>query len=97
MTTLTITAKGQITLNKGLLRHLNLTPGDKVEVTTRPDGALSVAPVRPPRTGRMEDAFGMLHRPGQKPVSVEEMNDAIGQYLADEDRRIQGYSRSAKA
>jgi antitoxin PrlF len=40
MPTLTVTAKGQITLKQELLRHLNVTPGQKVEVDKLPDGRL---------------------------------------------------------
>ncbi|WP_375272312.1 AbrB/MazE/SpoVT family DNA-binding domain-containing protein [Sphingomonas sp.] len=84
MTTLTITAKGQITLKKELLQHLALSPGDKVEVTPSPGGRLTLAPQRVARTGRIEDAIGLLHRPGQKPLSIEEMNEVIAQGWAGE-------------
>jgi bifunctional DNA-binding transcriptional regulator/antitoxin component of YhaV-PrlF toxin-antitoxin module len=42
MPTLTVTAKGQITLKQELLRHLNVTPGQKVEVDKLPDGRLAL-------------------------------------------------------
>jgi AbrB family looped-hinge helix DNA binding protein len=77
MTTLTITAKGQITLKKELLRHLGLGPGDQLDIDMIPGGRLTVAPAQPPRTGSMTDAFGMLHRPGQKALTIEEMNEII--------------------
>lgn len=84
MTTLTITAKGQVTFNKDLLRHLGLKPGDKMEVDKQPGGRLSLGPVLPPRTGRMEDAFGVLSRPGQKRLSVEELNEVTAGAWAGE-------------
>lgn len=84
MTTLTITAKGQITLKKELLQHLALRPGDRVEVTPAPGGRLTLASQRIARTGRIEDAIGILHRPGQKPLSIEEMNEVIAQGWAGE-------------
>lgn len=84
MTTLTITAKGQITLNKALLRHLGLKPGDKLSVAEQPNRKLSVEPAAPVRTGRMSDAFGMLKRPGQPTLSIEEMNEAIARGWAGE-------------
>ena len=37
-TTLTVTAKGQITLRKEVLRHLGATPGQKVEIDLLPNG-----------------------------------------------------------
>ena len=42
MATLTVTAKGQITLKQDLLRHLNAAPGQKVEIEKLPDGRLMV-------------------------------------------------------
>jgi bifunctional DNA-binding transcriptional regulator/antitoxin component of YhaV-PrlF toxin-antitoxin module len=44
MATLTVTTKGQITLRQELLRHLNVAPGQKVEVDKLPDGRLMVKP-----------------------------------------------------
>jgi AbrB family looped-hinge helix DNA binding protein len=83
MTTLTITAKGQITLKKELLRHLGLGPGDTVDVTPAPDGHLSIRPT-PQGRRTIEDSIGALKRPGQKPLSIEEMNDVIARSWAGE-------------
>jgi bifunctional DNA-binding transcriptional regulator/antitoxin component of YhaV-PrlF toxin-antitoxin module len=77
MNALTVTAKGQITLKKELLRHLGVHPGQQIEVIQLPGGELRVRAVR--RTGKISDAFGMLKREGQRTVSIEEMNDAIEQ------------------
>ncbi len=81
MTTLTITAKGQITLKKELLRHLGLKPGDAIDVYPAAGGKLTLQPVqRGNRT--IEDSIGGLARPGQKPLTIEEMNDVIAQSWA---------------
>ena len=88
MTTLTITAKGQITLKKELLEHLGLKPGDKLEVAKRPNRGLSVEPASPQRAGRMSDAFGMFQRKEQIPLTVEDMDDAIAHDRAQDDERI---------
>jgi len=72
---LTVTAKGQVTLKKELLRHLGVHPGQQIEVTQLPGGELRVRAVR--RTGKISDAFGMLKREGQRPISIDEMNEAI--------------------
>ena len=42
MTTLRIGAKGQLTLTKDLLQHLNIAPGQKVQVDKLSDGRLMV-------------------------------------------------------
>ena len=36
----------------------------------------------------VEDLFGILHRPGIRPASVEDMNEGIGRFHAEEDKRI---------
>jgi len=41
-TTLTVTAKGQVTLRKEVLRHLGVAPGQKVEMSLLPNGRLEV-------------------------------------------------------
>ncbi len=77
MSTLTITAKGQVTLRKELLRHLGVGPGEKVEVALLPGGRAELRPADPKRTGSFDDFFGCLHRPGTKPLTIEEMNEII--------------------
>lgn len=42
MTTLTVTAKGRITLKRELLQHIGIQPGQKVEVVKLPDGELRI-------------------------------------------------------
>jgi len=38
LNTLTVTAKGQVTLRKDLLKHLGVQPGQKVSVAVLPGG-----------------------------------------------------------
>jgi antitoxin PrlF len=73
-TTLTVTAKGQITLRKEVLQHLGVGPGQKVEVDLLPDGRVEV---RATPKGSIEDFFGSLKRPGTKPLTIEEINEII--------------------
>ena len=73
-TELTITAKGQITLRKEILRHLGVDPGQKVQVDLLPNGRVEVR--RKPK-GSIEDFFGSLQRPGGKPLSIDEINEII--------------------
>ena len=40
MSTLSVTAKGQVTLRKDLLKHLGVKPGDKIDVNMLPDGRI---------------------------------------------------------
>jgi len=58
MTALTVTAKGQITLKRELLQHLNVAPGQKVEVDKLPDGRLMVG--APAKKGSIAAFSGSL-------------------------------------
>jgi len=62
MATLTVTAKGQITLKQELLRHLNVRPGQKVAVEKLPDGRLAVGAA--PKTGSIDNFIGSLEQKG---------------------------------
>ena len=72
MSTLTVTAKGQVTLRKDILKHLGVQPGEKVAVDKLPDGRIEVKAARP--TGKISDAFGCLKRKGGPSLSIEEIN-----------------------
>ncbi len=75
MTTLTITAKGQVTLKKELLQHLGVKPGQKVEVDVLPKGKLIVR--ADCRSGSIDDFIGCLAGLTDKVATIEEMNEAI--------------------
>jgi bifunctional DNA-binding transcriptional regulator/antitoxin component of YhaV-PrlF toxin-antitoxin module len=72
MSTLTITAKGQVTLRRDVLEHMGVQPGEKITVDKLPDGRVEVKAARP--TGKISDAFGILKRKGGRSLSIEEMN-----------------------
>jgi len=71
MPTLTVTAKGQITLKQELLRHLNVSPGQKVEVDKLPDGRLMVQPAE--KTGSIENFFGSLETKGGPRLTIAQI------------------------
>lgn len=75
MTTLTVTAKGQVTLKKELLQHLGVRPGQKIEVDVLPEGELAVRAAR--SKGTWNDVFGVLAGKTDKVATIEEMNEAI--------------------
>jgi AbrB family looped-hinge helix DNA binding protein len=72
MSTLTVTAKGQVTLRKDVLEHLGVHPGEKITVNKLPDGRVEVKAARP--TGKISDVFGLLKRDNGPSLSIEEMN-----------------------
>lgn len=67
----TVTVKGQTTLPRDVRRALGLESGDRVRYVIL-DGEVRLLKVRP-----VSELAGMLHRPGGKPVSLDEMDDAI--------------------
>jgi antitoxin PrlF len=69
----TLTSKGQITIPKVVRETLNLHTGDKLEFVVTGEGNVLVRPV----TKKVDDVFGRLHKPGRKPVSIQEMDAAI--------------------
>lgn len=73
MTTLTVTAKGQVTLRKELLEHLGVRPGDKIAIEKLPDGRIE-ARAAPKKTGKISDVFGMLSNNGVH-MTIEEIKD----------------------
>jgi bifunctional DNA-binding transcriptional regulator/antitoxin component of YhaV-PrlF toxin-antitoxin module len=81
MAQLTVTAKGQVTLRKDLLRHLGVAPGQKVRVDKLPNGRIEV---RAEPSGRIQDFFGFLHRPDGPCLTIDEINEAIAAGWAGE-------------
>ena len=70
MSTLTVTAKGQVTLRKDLLKHLGVHPGEKITVNKLPDGRIELKAARP--IGKISDAFGFLKKNGPS-LSIEDI------------------------
>jgi antitoxin PrlF len=83
-----VTSKGQTTVPKEVRDFLGLEEGTQVEWTVE-DGQ---ATVKPKKKLRAVDLFGILGPPpsGDTHVTVEEMNDAIG------DAMVERYERSLK-
>jgi bifunctional DNA-binding transcriptional regulator/antitoxin component of YhaV-PrlF toxin-antitoxin module len=75
MSTLTITAKGQVTLRKDFLKHLGVHPGEKITVDKLPDGRIVVKAARP--KGSISDAFNFLKRKNGPSLSIEEINKVV--------------------
>jgi AbrB family looped-hinge helix DNA binding protein len=72
MPVLTITAKGQVTLRKDVLKHLGVQPGDKISVDKLPDGRVEVRAVRP--GGHISDVFNFLRRENGPTLTIDEIN-----------------------
>ena len=71
--TLTISAKGQLTLHKEILEHLGVRPGEQVDADLLNDGRLGI---RAKRGKSVTTVFGMLATPGTPHRSIEDLNEA---------------------
>ena len=72
---LTVTAKGQVTLRRAVLDHLGVVPGAKVSVALLGDGRVEL--VATAARDDIKSLRGTLRRAGQRPVSLDEMQEAI--------------------
>jgi hypothetical protein len=53
MSTLTVTATGQVTLRRELLKHLGVQPGEKIAINKLPNGRIEMKAAQP--TGKISD------------------------------------------
>lgn len=79
--TLTVTAKGQVTLRKKVLDHLGIGPGDRLEIELLPAGRVE-ARARPKKP--VSATFGLMKRPGEEAKTLEEIDQAIASGWAGE-------------
>jgi bifunctional DNA-binding transcriptional regulator/antitoxin component of YhaV-PrlF toxin-antitoxin module len=81
MTTLTVTARGQVTFKREILQHLGIKPGDKIELELMPDGQALLKAARP--TGTIAGFLGLLAGRTNKIATIEEISSATTQAWAD--------------
>lgn len=80
MISATITTKGQITIPKSVRDSLMLQAGDKVEFVVTDKKEALIRPI----SKKVDDVFGILHKPGRKAATVEEMNAKIRERIKDQ-------------
>lgn len=80
MTTLTVTARGQVTFRKEVLQHLGIRPGEKIELDLLPDGRGVLKAAR--QTGTIAGFVGLLDNRTKKVATIEEINAATAQAWA---------------
>lgn len=69
----TLTTKGQITIPKPIRERLKLRTGHRVEFYVDPKGRVILQPLN----DDIRELRGMIRSPHKRPVTVEEMNEAI--------------------
>lgn len=76
MTTLTITARGQVTFRKEVLQHLGIKPGEKIELDLLPDGRAELKAI--PQKGALRNLAGFLKgKTNGKVLTIDEIDIAI--------------------
>ncbi len=74
MTTLTITARGQVTFRKQLLQHLGIQPGQKIQIELLPGGKATLSAAQPDQP--ISAFLGLLAGKSPKHATLDEINHA---------------------
>lgn len=74
----TVTEKGQVTLPKALRDQLGIVPGTRLAFEALPDGSLRARVLARGSAG----LFGLLARPGEQPLSLQDIDTGIGLAVA---------------
>lgn len=83
MPTSTLSSKGQVTIPKEVRDALRIDTGDRVLFVVREDGVVELRP----ETVDLLDLVGILEPPDGRHVTIEEMNEGIGQAVAESFRK----------
>jgi len=82
MAIVSTTSRGQVTLRKEIFQHVGVRPGEKLEIDLLPGGEFRGRAVR--KTGKIEDLFGILAGKTDVKLTIEEMDEAIGDAVVEE-------------
>ena len=82
----TVTVKGQVTVPKAIRDHLKIESGTQLDFKLNEDGSISVRSLKRSALS----IVGLLRRPGQAAVTVEQMNQAVA------DAAVERHQRSRK-
>jgi antitoxin PrlF len=69
----TLTSKGQVTIPKNIRDSIGLHIGDKIEFVITQNKEVILRPI----TKKVDDVFGVLHKPSRNSVTTEEMDAGI--------------------
>lgn len=74
----TMTSKGQTTVPAEVRDMLQLKPGDKIRYVVR-NGEIVIKA----KNKRAIDLAGLLHRPGMPTMTLEDMDEVVGDAIAE--------------
>ncbi len=76
MTVLTVTARGQVTFRKDVLKHLGIEPGDKIRLNLLPNGRAELKADQ--GKGSWDELSGFLKgKTNGVRLTIDELNEAI--------------------
>ncbi|WP_419661488.1 hypothetical protein Dvar_19210 [Desulfosarcina variabilis str. Montpellier] len=82
MTSLKITAKGQVTLRQDILAHLGVEPKQKIEIEKLPHGSIIIRAAAP--KGNISDFIGCLAQESGPVLKIDELAEIASQGWAGE-------------
>ena len=80
MAPVTITARGQVTFKKEVLKHLGVKPGERIALELLPGGRGILKAAKP--SGSIDGFIGILAGRTKKVASIEEINATTAQSWA---------------
>jgi bifunctional DNA-binding transcriptional regulator/antitoxin component of YhaV-PrlF toxin-antitoxin module len=83
MTSLKITAKGQVTLRQDILAHLGVGPKQKIEIEKLPHGRIIIKAATP--KGNISDFIGCLAQESGPVLTIDELAEIASQGWAGEE------------
>jgi len=72
--TLSVTARGQVTFRRDILRHLGVQPGDKIALDKLPNGRVTLRGAKP--AGAIDGFLGLLAGKTRKVATLEQISEA---------------------
>lgn len=76
-----VSSKGQVVIPRKVREMLGIRAGRELSLNVRKDGVIEMKPIE----RSIEMFFGRGKRKGAKPISVEEMDEAIAQAVMEND------------
>lgn len=80
-----MSTKGQVVIPRDIRQAAGFAPGVRLKVMLASDGGITL---KPALKHKISELAGCLYRPGRKPMSVKEMDKAIGDWVMADDARI---------
>jgi bifunctional DNA-binding transcriptional regulator/antitoxin component of YhaV-PrlF toxin-antitoxin module len=78
MTTLTVTARGQVTFRKDVLKHLGVQPGGKIHLDLLPDGRAELT-AEPQKRSFLELGGFLRGKTNGARLSIDEIGEAMAE------------------